>query len=113
MIDLYVLAPEDKEGVLVDLTTNDLIAKTMMEIIELLNKNFITITTIELQNPFESVDKRSIRIKFISGENLFCDVLNNHILFVDEGQLRFCEESDLADRFGLTTDYKKANREFD
>ena len=113
MIDLYVLRPEDKEGVQVNLFDAGYIATTIAELVQLVAKHHLVFMKIELAKPFDTDEsKNAINLQYANGEYLNLELKHNQIVFYDENKLHACYEEDLESRFGLTTDHRKIERDF-
>ncbi|MEG1232251.1 MAG: hypothetical protein RSE18_00320 [Acinetobacter sp.] len=109
MIDLYVIAPDDKEGVEIDFdnkSTNDV----MLEVVEMCKKNHLDISDIKFNNIHGVASEKSITLTYLNGSIISVDLNHGEIAFVDENKIHCCSEADLEERFGLTTDICKANQ---
>ena len=109
MVSLYVIAPDDKEGVEIDFdnkSANDII----LEIIEMCKKNFIDISDIKFNNIHGVASEKSITLIYLNGSIIRVELNHGEIAFFDENKIICCSEKDLEDRFGLTMDIRKANR---
>ena len=109
IVSLYVIAPDDKEGVEIDFdnkSTNDV----MLEVIEMCKKNCLDISDIKFNNIHGVASEKSITLTYLNGSIIGVDLNHGEIAFVDENKIHCCSEKDLEDRFGLTMDIRKANR---
>lgn len=111
MIDLYVIKPEDKQGIQIDFENNK-VADVLGEVAELCSKNHVDISSMIVENSFGNQYEKSIHLVYMNGSKIQLELKHGHIVFYDEEQLHACYETDLEQLFGLTTNYRKANREY-
>lgn len=111
MIDLYVIQPEDKQGIQIDFEILS-VSEVMCEVSNLCSKNHLDISSIKLENPQGSKYEKAIQLMYMNGSLIQLELKHGHIVFYDENKLHACYPSDLEQLFGLTTDYRKANREY-
>lgn len=117
MIDLYVIQPNDLEGIVIDLSTPATINESIRDVAELCIKHDLLMVSTELLDVYNDIiGYRTLSVNYIdpeSGMRIKKDLKNGHIVFVQSGEVNACHEDDLATQFGLTTDHRKANREYD
>lgn len=111
MIDLYVIQPDDKQGIQIDFE-NKKVADVLSEVAELCSKNYIDISSMVVEKLFGNQYEKSIQLVYMNGSSIQLELKHNHIVFYDEEKLHACYPSDLERLFGLTMDYRKANREY-
>lgn len=116
MIDLYVIQPNDLQGVTIDLSTSAAINESIRDVAELCIKHDLLMVSSELLDICnEIIGYRTLSVNYIDpecGARIKKDLKNGHIVFFLNGEINACYEDDLAMQFGLTTDHRKANREY-
>lgn len=112
MIDLYVIQPEDKEGVRVNLFDATFISETVSDIIKLLSKKHIEFVKIDIIGHANSDPAmKQIEITYANGSYIKIILEHDDIVFVDENQVFKCQEEELESRFGLTTNHRRIERD--
>lgn len=111
MIDLYVIQPDDKQGIQIDFGISN-VSEVMSEVSSLCSKNHLDISSMKLENPQGSKYEKAIQLTYMNGSLIQLELKHGHIVFYDEEKLHACYTTDLEHMFGLTMDYRKANREY-
>ena len=109
MIDLYVIRPEDKQGIQIDFQCKSTV-ENVIDLLELCRKHHVLISNIIIENEHGSTHERLIKLIYMNGSIIQIELKHGQIVFYDDDQLKSCTEEELEQLFGLTTDYRKANR---
>lgn len=109
MIDLYVIRPEDKQGVQIDFQCKSTV-ENVIDLLELCRKHHVLISNILIENEHGATHERLIKLIYMNGSIIQIELKHGQIVFYDDNQLKSCTEEELEQLFGLTTDYRKADR---
>lgn len=108
MINLYVIGPEDKQGVQIDFQCKSMV-ENVIDLLELCRKHHVLISNIIIENEHGATHERLIKLIYMNGSMIQIELKHGQIVFYDD-KLKSCTEEELEQLFGLTTDYRKANR---
>ncbi|QXO06684.1 hypothetical protein SEA_EFFIE_680 [Acinetobacter phage Effie] len=109
MIDLYVIQPDDKQGIQIDFQCKSTI-ENLADLMELCKKNHLLISSVNVENEHTGWSERSIKLVYMNGSMIQIELKHGQIVFYDDNQLKSCTEQELEELFGLTMNYRKANR---
>lgn len=109
MIDLYIIRPDDKQGIQIDFQCKSTV-ENVIDLLELCRKHHVLISNILIENEHGATHERIIKLIYMNGSMLQIVLNHGQIVFYDDNQLKSCTEEELEQLFGLTTDHRKANR---
>lgn len=112
MIDLYVIQPDDKEGIRINLSDTNMLMESLSDLCKLAQKASLPILKTEVIGYFESQDfLKSINVMYANGEYRNLKLQHDDIVFISDNIMYKCTEEDLEDRFGMTTDHRRIERD--
>ena len=108
MIDLYVIQPEDKQGIQIDFQCKSTV-ENVIDLLELCRKHHLLISNILIENEHGATHERLIKLIYMNGSIIQIELKHGQIVFYDDNQLISCTEEELEQLFAASFKTRMAN----